>query len=669
MKYILLPLILTCLLFSCAKKEEPVKDPGYIPLNYSLYFGDNKAGYFKSMKTEDGKFKYIFEYNDRGRGPYIEEVIQLRDNGMLESIRINGHNYLKDTVNERYQVKGMSAKWMSTSERGEYDLGGNEYFIGINSTIGNTEMMVRKMMESEDQSINLLPSGTAKLSNIEEIVIGDTLKLKLVEITGLSFKPEYAWFDQFNRIFALPSTWLSCIRDGYEPINEQLLEIQTQKEKDYYNKLARELTQKPSGKVIIKNVAVFDVATGKMLVNKSVVINGNTIEGILAEGDDLPEAAKVIDGTGKTLLPGLFDMHTHLGRSDGILNLAAGVTSVRDLANSFDLPEIRDEFNTDKVLGPRILIISGFIDQAGPYAGPIGKIIKTLDEGLAAVDFYKEKGYDQIKLYSSIDPSWVKPIAEKAHGLGMRVCGHIPAYMLAEDAVKAGYDEIQHINMIALNFMSDTIDTRTPLRFSMIGEQAANINIKGKEFQGFVKLLKEKNIVLDPTVSIFEGMLTTKAGEPDPQFEAILDRLPIQVKRGFYSGGLPIPKGKETQYKEGYNQLLNMINELHKQGITMVPGTDAMSGFALHKELENYVKAGISTADVLKMATLTSAEVIGVADKLGSIESGKEADLILVDGNPLENISDIRRVELTIKNGNLYNTADLYNAIGVKPFE
>ncbi len=664
-KYLSLTLLIF-LVTSCATKKQA---EDFQPMKYNMFFGENKAGFFESSQQPDGSYKFVFEFNDRGRGPHLEEVIELDDQRVIRKLEINGHNYLKDTVNEIFTLTNNKASWKSTSESGNVESNGDAFYTGVNSSFGNTELLVRKMLSTPDRSIALYPSGTARITEVERVQVNDTISLDLIEIVGFSFTPNYIWFDGDNRFFAAPSTWLSCIRDGYESLSGQLLDIQTKKEKAYYNKLADQLTQKPEGRLAIKNVNVFDAKSGTLLQNKFVVVQGNKIENVLSEPAALPEGSRVIDGAGKTLLPGLFDMHTHLGRSDGILNLAAGVTSVRDLANSPDLPQIRDEFNDNKVLGPRILIMSGFIDKAGPYAGPTGKIVKSLEEGLAAIDFYKERGYQQIKLYSSIEPAWVKPLAARAHQLGMRVSGHIPAHMLAQQAVMDGYDEIQHVNMLALNFMSDTIDTRTPLRFSMIGRQAHAIDVNGDAFKKFSKLLKDKKIVLDPTVSIFEGMLTTKAGEPDPQFAAILDRLPIQVKRGFYSGGLPIPPGMESQYRNSYNNLLKIVHKLYSDGVTIVPGTDAMSGFALHKELENYVKAGIPAAEVLRMATIISAKVVGKDNELGSVEKGKLADLILVDGDPVKDISAIRRVEYTIKDGNLYDAAALYEAIGVKHFK
>ncbi len=627
--------------------------------------GGNLAGYHQGSREEDGTYKFVFEFNDRGRGPHLEERVRLGDDGVIHDLKTQGHNYLKDTVNEIFTFDGSTATWNSSSESGTRNSDGGSFYSAVNSTFGSTELLMRKLLTIPDRSVDLLPGGTARITDTKDILINDTLGLSLLEVTGFSFTPTYVWMDKRDRFFASVSSWFSCIRSGYDSLGAQLLEIQTEKELAYYKTLAERLTEVPSGLLAIKNVNVFDVREGIIEKNKTVIISGNKISHIIPAAEDIPEVTNVIDGTGKTLIPGLFDMHGHLFRPDGILDIAAGVTSVRDLANSLDLLNIKAEFDNNEAIGPRILVMCGFIDQAGPYAGPIGKIVSTLEEGLEAVQFYKDKGYQQIKLYSSIDPDWVKPLTDRAHELGMRVSGHIPAYMLASQAVEHGYDEIQHVNMLALNFLPDTIDTRTPLRFSMVAEHTHALNLKGREFRAFIELLRKNNTVIDPTVSFFEGMFCTKAGEPDPQFVSVLDRLPVQVKRRYYSGGLPIPEGKEEQYRNSYNKLLDIIYELYSNGITIVPGTDAMAGFALHKKLENYVKAGIPEAEVLKMATIISAEVIGVDDKLGAVEAGMLADLVLLDGDPLEDISVVRRVDLTIKDGNIYRPDKLYEAIGV----
>ena len=656
--------ILFIVLLVACNSSETKQD--YDSKNYTVYMRGNAAG-TQTSTFENGIYKYTFQYNDRGRGPNIEQSITLNNQGSVASMKIKGVNYLKDTISEVFKIENSKAYWESSSEKGNANHNENTFYASINGSLGDSELLIRKLLATSNHTVNLYPSGTVKISNIDNLTIEDN-ELRLLEITGFGFTPNYVWIDVDDRIFASVSSWITIIEEENNSLTEKLLDIQTKKENTFYKSLAEKLTENPTGKVVIKNVNIFDSNSGEITPNRTVVINGNTIESILSSSDTLPENAKLIDGTNKTLVPGLFDNHVHASRSDGLMHLAAGVTSVRDMANSRELIEMRKEFDKNINIGPRVVTMAGFIDQKGPFAGP-GLTISNVKEGIKAIEDYANDGYHQIKLYSSIDPSWVKPMAEKAHELGLKLSGHIPAHMLAEDAIKDGYDEIQHVNMVVLNFLSDSIDSRTPKRFSEVAAHAYKLDLKGESFQNFVKLLKDKEIEIDPTVSIFEGMFTSKSNDPDPQFEMILDRLPIQIQRNFYGVGLPIPDGEAEHYKASFQKLLDIVNELHNQGVTILPGTDAMVGFGLHTELENYVRAGISTSDVLTLATLTSAKVTNMDDKLGSIEVGKLADLILIDGNPVKNISDIRRVELTIKDGRIYNPKDLYSAIGVKHYK
>lgn len=354
------------------------------------------------------------------------------------------------------------------------------------------------------------------------------------------------------------------------------------------------------------------------------------------------------------------------------LNIAAGVTSARDLANNPDeLPGLVKAFEGEIKIGPRV-IMAGFVDGTGPFQGPISRefLASTLDEGLSVIDRYDSLGgYEQIKMYSSITPEWVEPMATRAHQKGFRVSGHIPAFMTAEQAVNAGYDEIQHINMLFLNFLGDTLDTRSPVRFTAVAEYGSVLDFDSKEFHDFMNLLRNKKIVVDPTISIFEGMFVSRPKQPNPAFEMIIDRLPVNARRSLLEGGLEVDDEKDQLYRRTYDKALAMIFELHKAGVTLVAGTDNLAGFTLHRELENYVKAGIPEADVLRLATLGSAEVTGRSEKLGSVKKGYLADLIVIDGNPLENISDVRRVETVVKNGKWYSTRAIYNAVGVKHFQ
>jgi imidazolonepropionase-like amidohydrolase len=258
----------------------------------------------------------------------------------------------------------------------------------------------------------------------------------------------------------------------------------------------------------------------------------------------------------------------------------------------------------------------------------------------------------------------VKPLAAQAHKRGLKVVGHVPSYMTAEKAVNDGYDQIIHLNMIMLNFLGDTLDTRSMGRFIKVAERAKNIDLNSAEAKRFIQLLKEKKIVVDPTAAIFENMFTDEPGKLAASYTQIIDMFPAEFRRGFYYGGLPTMKDHEAEYKQSYANMIKMLQLLYANGIQFVPGTDDFPGFALHRELELYAKAGMPNTEVLKKATLISAQVAGKEKELGSIEVGKKANLILVDGDPLKNISDIRKVEWSMKNGRMYDSKALYQSYG-----
>lgn len=658
---------LFAILLAAACPKQGYALAGADTLQYAIYFSDREAGFQKTWQDTEGAYHTLYEFNDRGRGPGLYEKITLSDEGLIESLSVSGHDYLKDSVSETFTVSGNRAAWESTFEEGSAEWSPGLMYTPGSGSFLPSQIMAAYLINNEGREADLLPAGQARLLDAEEHVFGDTLSLKLVSIAGISFTPYYLWLDDQDRLFSyMYTTWFSILPKGYEALKPELLALQTARKDAYFKKLAADLIEKPSTAVAITNVALYNPEAGQVQEGMTVMFEDDRITMVQPTASAaLPDDIQIIDGSGKTLLPGLFDMHTHISQSDGLLHLAAGITSVRDLGNTLDLPALKKQFDESQLVGPRMVVMAGFIDQKGPYAGPIGKTITSLDEGLEAVEYYHKHGYKQIKLYSSIDPAWVAPIAEKVHALGMRLSGHIPAFMTAEQAVRDGYDEIQHANMVLLNFMPDTIDTRTTLRFTHVAEHGHEVSVESESFGKFIDLLKAHSVVLDPTVSVFENMLKAEKGEVSPVYATIAERLPAQAQRGLYSGGLPVPEGKRSVYNTSYGRMLDIVRKAHESGITIVPGTDAMAGFALHRELENYVSAGISEEDVLKMATLTSAEVSGVSEDLGSVAEGKLADMILVNGRPTDNISDIRNVVLTIKNGDLYYPEDLYRSIGV----
>jgi imidazolonepropionase-like amidohydrolase len=172
---------------------------------------------------------------------------------------------------------------------------------------------------------------------------------------------------------------------------------------------------------------------------------------------------------------------------------------------------------------------------------------------------------------------------------------------------------------------------------------------------------------VDPTLGVFEGMFTDRPGQVSASWAPVLSRLPAQVQRWAKQGGLQAPGEKDQLYKTSFDAMLQMTKRLYDAGVPLVAGTDGLEGLMLHRELELWVQAGIPAARVLQVATIGAARIVKADAELGLIQPGKKADLVLVDGNPVTNISDIRRCRIVIKGGTEYNSAHLYQALGIHP--
>jgi len=381
-----------------------------------------------------------------------------------------------------------------------------------------------------------------------------------------------------------------------------------------------------------------------------------------------PANAEVIDAHGRFLMPGLWDNHQHFGDNDGALDLANGVTSARDMANDTDgfLKRV-ERFDNGTELGPRVFK-AGIIDGTGEFAGPTKMRVDTAEEAIKDVDWYADHGYGQIKIYSSIKPELMPTIADHAHARGMRVSGHVPAFMSARMFVDGGADEIQHLNFIVLNFLFDTVkETRNRDRFIKVAEHAREFTPDKPQVREFIAFLKAHHTVLDPTMGIFQGLLCGDPGAVTPGLEQIAPRFPPQIRRNMLSGALEPPADQKAAYAESFPAMLKLLKALHDAGVTIIPGTDSLAGYMLHHELEVYVRAGIPAPEVLRMATLTSAQVIGVDGSRGVIAPGKLADMILIDGDPAKDIADIEKVDTTIKGGKTYDSAKLEQVLGIAP--
>ncbi|HSY50227.1 MAG TPA: amidohydrolase family protein [Thermoanaerobaculia bacterium] len=581
------------------------------------------------------------------------------------SLKTDGYDYFKVPVVETFA----NGAWSNGAESGNAPGNGSAFFVSMYGPPEETAVLARALLAAPKQRLALLPAGEASIRRVGDLNVsagGKTQHVTCYEINGLGFTPDPVWLDERKELFASASSWSSVIVDGWDSEVPRLLEAQDKWRDEAVARAARRLAHVPAGGgIVITNARLFDPVTMTTTPGTTIVIRGNHIESA-GIGIAAPEGLERIDAQNRTVIPGLWDMHTHNSPDDGMLDIANGVTSVRDLANDTDfLLDLRKKIERGDAIGPRI-VMAGIIDGPGKYAGPTKVLVDNEEQARAAVDNYAKLGYEQIKIYSSVKPELVPVIARRAHEHGLRVSGHVPALMRAEDAVRDGYDEIQHVNFLFLSFWPEVKDTNTPVRFTAVAERAATLDLQSPPVQAFLGMLHEKKIVSDPTLSIFEGMFVSRKGTMSPSYAAVADRLPPQVRRGFLSGGLPVPEGMDQRYRDSFRNLLAMVKALYDNHVTIVAGTDAMAGFSLHRELELYVQAGIPPAEVLRIATLGAATVMKHDDVLGSIAPGKLADLDIIDGDPSTNISDVRRVVTVIKDGKVYDARAVAAEIGVR---
>lgn len=613
-----------------------------------------------------------YSYNDRGRGDHIIATWKLDAAGVPTDYRGSGNDYMKAAVSESFRRADGKASWHSRAEQGEKVVSGEAFYVPVNAPPEMLGVLARALLKAPGHRLALLPAGEATLEAVG-LLPGDAASgahaLTQYQISGLDLSPTRIWLDGEGTTAAIASSWLSVLSPAARELLPQLLAAQDQANDVRSAGLATAQTVVPPSEVLIRGARLFDPRDLTVTAVTSVLIRSARIVRVAPDAELSPPAgAQVIEARGRFLMPGLWDNHQHFGDNTGALDIANGVTSARDMANDTDAFLRRvARFEAGTELGPRVWK-SGIIDGTGPFAGPTQMRIGSAAEAIQDVDWYADHGYGQIKIYSSVPPPIVPVIAAEAHARGLRVSGHVPAFMSAQQFVAAGADEIQHLNFIVLDFLFDQVkETRNMNRFTAVAAHAREFPPERPQVQEFITYLARHHTVLDPTMNVFEALFCGNPAAVTPGLEQVAPRMPQQVRRTLLSGALPVPKGEEEAYREALPAMLRLLKALYDAGVTVIPGTDSLAGYSLHHELELYARAGIPPAEVLRLATLTSAQVIGADRDRGVIAAGRLADLILVDGDPTTQIADINKVTLVMKGGHIYDPSSIEQALGIAP--
>jgi hypothetical protein len=637
--------------------------------------GGKRAGEQVVERDDDGATRVRFIFKDNGRGPELTEQFRVGADGTMSQYSVTGNSTYGAVVNEHFERVGDQASWRSTTEKGGKAVSGPALYVPLNSSFEVSSVALAALAARPDASVPLLPSGTLSQRKLDELQVtsGDkTQTVQLIAQTGVGLSPQFLWATTGARprLFAVVVPgYMTMTEEGWSGVGKLLAERQKVAESKMLGDLAARLQHPLAGLTVVRNARVFDSDKATVGAPSDVYVLRGRITAVLPAGAPVRGAVNEIDAAGRIMLPGLFDMHGHVGRWEGGLNLAAGVTTVRDMGNdNAQLQQMIDETAAGRLLGPQI-VPAGFLEGESPFSSSGGFVVKDLAAAKNAIDWYAEHGYPQLKIYNSFPKDILKPTVAYAHRRGLHVSGHIPAGLRAQDALDAGYDEINHINQVMLNFLvTPTTETRTLERFILPSEKVAGLDFNSAAVNQFVATLKAKQIVVDPTLATF-AFLKQRDGDLNEPFVGVADHMPPDVTRGFHVGTMKIADAAtQKRYEQSYAKMVSFVGRLYRAGVPIVAGTDELAGFTLQAELEMLVKAGLTPAQALQVATRNGAKYTRTLHERGSITPGKLADLVLVDGDPTRQIGDIRKVAAVITRGHLIYPHEVDQALGIVPF-
>lgn len=631
---------------------------------------------YRIVKENAGyRLTSTFKFVDRGTAvPLKTDLVYAPDLSGLR-LHLKGKIARDAVIDDTVNVEGTRII-VRQGKQGTQERKPSQYFLIGSYAPTALQMLFMRYWHSRHQPAKLatFPLGNVRIEHrgLDTFVLhGKSIHLDRYLAYGIVWGREALWLDSRRRLVALVGIdaefdHFESVRDGYESLLPGLVASAGKDGMAALTALGRELPGSHAPKLALVGATLVDGTGAPPMTETTVLLQGDRISAVGPSSKTaIPQDAVRIDVHGKTILPGLWDMHAHFEQVEwGPVYLAAGVTTVRDCGNEFEfITAVRDAIRGGNGLGPRILM-AGLVDGSGPLA--LGdQRVDSPEQARDWVNRYHSAGFAQMKIYSSMTREDVAAVAREAHKLGMTVTGHIPEGMTLREGIDAGMDQVNHISYV-LEAMSPE-GAMPPISQRIARARAlASVDVNSEWALDTVRILKEHNIVIDPTVALFE-LFSVSPAKPYDSFEPGVGKVARELSVVFappvQQPSDPMPALRDIIFKKE----LEIIASLHRAGVTIVAGTDqGVPGFSLYRELELYVQAGFSPMEAIQAATLVPARVMHLDQDLGTVEVGKIADLIVVGANPVESISNIRRVEKVVTGGALYETGPLWHAVGFK---
>ena len=340
---------------------------------YNVVIQNKIVGKQVTKVSDNGAIDVDFSYRDNGRGPDIVEKIMVRRDGQMESLTTTGKSTFGAPIDETFSRTNGKAVWKSNADKGERSGAESAAYVPLESSLEALAITARSLLRARDNKLPALPGGQLSIARLQETTLDVNNKkvaVVLYSIAGLGLEPAFVWLkaDAAQPLFAVVSPGFAVIEAGWDSEAGKLLKLQQTAENALLKSLAEKYTKRVDGVTVIRNVRVFDSEKALMSPASDVYIFRGKIASIFPANSKAQAAATVIDGTGKTLLPGLFDMHGHTSAWDSALQIAGGITSLRDMGNdNANLNELKTLVDAGNAVGPNI-IPTGFIEGESPFS-------------------------------------------------------------------------------------------------------------------------------------------------------------------------------------------------------------------------------------------------------------------------------------------------------------
>jgi imidazolonepropionase-like amidohydrolase len=603
---------------------------------------------YSIQKEGDGlAFSAELDLTERGGRLQITSSLHAGSDLTPTEFTVKGKSYRFVNVDAAVKVAGGTATVTNLGETKTFEAPRRFFTAQSYAPLSARALLIRYWKQhGQPEHLAVLPGEptrdvTITFDGYDTVTVGGEKRLlSRYSVDGVVWGKETVWLDEANRFAAIESRIhilpLEAVR---EDLKQALPSLQASAAMERVQDLVLMHLKVPAvaeDDFALSGARLIDGSGRAPLDDAVVIVRNRRIAAVGPRSSTpVPRGVRVIEARGATIAPGLWDMHAHAANVEWMpAYLAAGVTTIRDMGGETPyLTKLKDTLGD--VIKPRVLL-AGLVDGDAP--GAFGSVVAaTPDQGRAIVDRYQKAGFDQMKLYSLLQPDVVSAITARAHELGMTVTGHVPTALGLTKAVEAGMDHVAHLPING--------DPQSP------------------QTRAIIELLAKHKTVIDPTLP----------------WNELLGHAPETSLESFEPGFAHAPPALLANYRSVKNDTdaatarrrvrdsEAMVKALFDAGVAIVAGTDgALPGYSLLRSIEMYVEAGMTPMQAIESATRVPAESMGLVKDTGTIEVGKRADMIVLNADPLAQISNIRKLRWVVANGRILEPARLWAAAGFK---